>query len=390
METTSAPTQRTSGLRDAVNGALVPFLASRIALLAVAQFSQALPLAQRWTTAAPGEDRAFAPIFLLDVWGRWDTRWYLELALHGYRPDPLFTTHHSALAFFPLYPALMRAVLAVFPTAARGPALALAVGVAISNAAALGAVLLLHRHVRSRLGPEVAARTVWALLAFPTAFFLSCAYTEALFLLLAVAAFHFAWSERWPGAGAAGFLLALCRPNGLLVALPLGWLALSRRRARGGRATAVALACAALPVLAFAAWALYLARLTGDPLAIGHAQAPWARGLAAPWTTLFRPRFIDRMVDVDRGALLLACAGAVLAFRRLSAADGILAVAFLAPALCSGLLMSGARFALVLFPAFVALAATARGGALAKSALFVAVAFQAALFTVWCRMGWVG
>src|SRR6202011_4470518 len=53
---------------------------------------------------------AFTPQYralpFLDAWIRWDARWYETIALHGYS----FTERaQSSVAFFPLYPLLMRA-----------------------------------------------------------------------------------------------------------------------------------------------------------------------------------------------------------------------------------------------------------------------------------------
>lgn len=47
----------------------------------------------------------------------WDGWWYLQVAEHGYSPalvrldsDGLFTVQQNSVAFFPLYPALIRMV----------------------------------------------------------------------------------------------------------------------------------------------------------------------------------------------------------------------------------------------------------------------------------------
>ena len=39
----------------------------------------------------------------LDVWGRYDTAWYLDLVRHGYRAPADLLHQQSNLAFFPLY-----------------------------------------------------------------------------------------------------------------------------------------------------------------------------------------------------------------------------------------------------------------------------------------------
>src|SRR5260370_37231972 len=53
---------------------------------------------------------AFTPQYralpFLDAWIRWDARWYETIALHGYS---FSERAQSSVAFFPLYPLLMRA-----------------------------------------------------------------------------------------------------------------------------------------------------------------------------------------------------------------------------------------------------------------------------------------
>ena len=164
-----------------------------------------------------------------------------------------------------------------------------------------------------------------------------------------------------PGlAGVLGLLLALTRPGGVLVALPLAWIALER----GGRRLP-ALAAAALPGLGLALHAGLLWRVTGDPLALFHAQGAWGRALTAPWRTILHPRdFHPWMGPVEAGALaLVAVAGAWLLRRRETRALGIWALVSLVPVLLSGTLLSSVRFAAVVFPAFLALGMLGRRAA---------------------------
>ncbi|MBV7699120.1 hypothetical protein [Streptomyces sp. TRM70350] len=61
-----------------------------------------------------------------DVWqalaAEWDTEWYLGIAAHGYTTE--LGTRHDAnnLAFFPLYPLLLRAVTPASPSPPPPPA----------------------------------------------------------------------------------------------------------------------------------------------------------------------------------------------------------------------------------------------------------------------------
>ena len=76
---------------------------------------------------------------------------------------------------------------------------------------------------------ETARRTVLYVAVFPFAFFFTQVYTESLFLLTSVSAVTAAVVSRWGWAGFFGGLAALTRPNGILIAIPLGLLALVGR-----------------------------------------------------------------------------------------------------------------------------------------------------------------
>ncbi len=49
------------------------------------------------------------PLRWLDVWGAWDTGWYLDISLNGYSTIQN-QIHQTNIAFFPLYPTLMRII----------------------------------------------------------------------------------------------------------------------------------------------------------------------------------------------------------------------------------------------------------------------------------------
>ena len=88
---------RTAYLRYAV----IPFVVTRIALVA------AVGLANAFVPVNAGACVACepTPIDELNDWARWDSRWYVEIAQHGYSYHP---NEQSSVAFFPLYSVLMR------------------------------------------------------------------------------------------------------------------------------------------------------------------------------------------------------------------------------------------------------------------------------------------
>jgi hypothetical protein len=371
---------------------LYPFVLTRAALLLVAWLGT--QFAPSWTYFDPiGATRGWIHVspLALDVWGRYDTYWYLNVAMNGYLPPADLLHTQSNLAFFPLYPLLIRGGHALLPGAWQGVAAHFVVAVALANAlaiAALAAVYLLVRDVWC--DARLARRTVLYLLAFPAGFFLSCAYSESLYLALSAGALVLASRGRWWWSAACALLLGLTRPSGILVAPPLAGLYLARHGFDLRRLRWDALALIAAPV-GLAAHGVHLAALTGDSLALFHVQAAWGRSLAAPWTTLLEPAAYHlKMGPFERvGTLLfLALGAALLAERRF--ALGAFALLSLAPVLLSGTLMSATRFLAVIFPAFAALARLGEREWVDRAVLVAFTTAQALLFVAWSRLYWVG
>jgi hypothetical protein len=143
---------------------------------------------------------------LWQSWYRWDSVHYSYLAMHGY-------TDWWRTVFFPLFPLLERYVALVV----GDPFIA---GLVISNVAGLGMLIALYRLVEEDFDSERAYRTALYLSVFPTAFFFAAAYTEALFLLLALLSFYCMRRGNWWLAGVFGFFATLTRSTGLLLLFP--------------------------------------------------------------------------------------------------------------------------------------------------------------------------
>ena len=224
----------------------------------------------------------FAATKLAEAFAAWDSGWYFDIARRGYYYD---AQGQSSIAFFPLYPLLMRAL--AWPFGGSDRALWLA-GSVLSVACLFLGLAVLHRLTQRLLGGrEVARRTVLYLAVFPFSYFFTQVYTESLFLLMSVSAVAAAVSSRWAWAGLFGGLAALTRPNGILIAAPLALLALGGRPGKG-ELTRRALGLAPVP-LAFALFCGFAYRLTGDPLGWLHAQSQWGYAVGyRPWVELMR------------------------------------------------------------------------------------------------------
>src|SRR5688572_8940522 len=149
----------------------------------------------------------------IEPWHRWDTGYYLKIAIAGYAPDD------GTIAFQPLYPALIRAV-------------SLLTGDTLLSALVVSTVcefiffmllarLIIYDFQRQRL----AFNTVFAIVIFPTAFYLLAGYTESLFMACSLGAFFAARKERWWIAAALVSAATLTRIQGIVLVVPIAWMA---------------------------------------------------------------------------------------------------------------------------------------------------------------------
>ena len=249
---------------------LVLLISSRVALVVAASVALAmLPMSSRHLGLLP-------ELPWLQPWAQWDAQHYVAIAVSGYETPE---QSYSNVAFFPLYPLLMRLLAAPFgPVTEQSAALA---GLVISNVALFLALLYLSKLVARDLTLSVAQRSVLYMAVFPTTLFLSSVYAESLFLLLAVASLYHARKGEWYLAGGAAFLAALTRPFGLLLIVPLA-VELLRQRASPRAWPSLVLPPAGLIIFFGYLWWLF-----GDPLAYFEAgEQGWDRGLNPPWETL--------------------------------------------------------------------------------------------------------
>jgi hypothetical protein len=232
--------RRAEGVRADVLAVLPAWVAARLAVLA------ALALAH-FVAGQPQGGRLRA-VGLLGF----DAAFYRDIAERGYGPLPA-----EAQRFFPLVPLLARG-LSVPLLGGGGAALLL-----LANAAALAYAVALVRLARLEgLPADAVARLPWLAALTPPAFVLVMGYTEAVWGLVSVLAFLGLRTRRFGLAAGAGLLLGLCRPVGVLFAVPAAVEA--RRAGAGGRAGRVLAALA--PVVGCGLYLGYLGWRFGDGL----------------------------------------------------------------------------------------------------------------------------
>jgi len=206
---------------------------------------------------------------LLAPFARWDAVWFLEIADDGY-----LESEPNRTAFFPLYPLLVRAGGFVVGSD-------LAAGILISLACLFAALVLLHRLVALDFGRDAARLTVLLVAVFPGAVWFSAVYSEALYLLLSVAAVWLARTDRWMLAGCAGGLAAMSRSAGVVLLVPLFFLWWRSPRRRLGDLAWTALVPAGVLVFSLA-----LAAAGQSFFAPFDAQEAWSRTFAGPFGAL--------------------------------------------------------------------------------------------------------
>ncbi len=205
----------------------------------------------------------------------WDGRWYWHISQYGYGLIVHGKGGHSVyndLAFFPLFPGLIRAVSTVVPIGPVNVALFIAWSAALVAAWGVYAIgELLHGR---RVG--IILVVLWALL--PHAIILTMAYTEPLMTAFAAWSLYAVLTRRWLTAGTLAVLAGLCRPNGLAVAVAVvtGAVAHLWQLRRSGEPTAPrAWAAAVTAPLGWLGYIGWVGLRTHNPAGYFHVQTLW-------------------------------------------------------------------------------------------------------------------
>jgi hypothetical protein len=367
--------------RSQVRAAATTVVTTRIAILLVGCFA----------VYTFGYATADVPVRLFDnevlnLPIRWDAGWYLQIVTDGYRFAADAPDTQQNIVFFPAYPLLVRLVGRLFGGHTPGY---VAAGMAVSLASFFGALLYLYALARDSVGDERARYALWLIASYPFAVFFGVIYTESLFLLAAVAAFYHMTRGQFGRAMVWGLLVGLTKTNGAALSIPLAMLAISPRlrvadahlisrfdpavesspRSTAGR-TARAIVAAAMPGVGLLIFAIFVWRLTGDPLAWARGQAAWGR-TSEPITHVVGRQYsfithgglnaymaVGAYDVLNMLAAVFALAAVWPVARRLGAAYAVLILVVMVPPIATGGWLSVGRFSSVLFPVFVWLAAS--------------------------------
>lgn len=291
-----------------------------------------------------------------------DVNWYVGIAEHGYEHIPFNNDVPRNWAFFPLFPLLLH--LASYLTGEF-----VLTGMVLSHICFLLALFLLHRlSMLFGLNPDDADRGLFYLAFFPTSYFFSIPLPESLFLMLTVASFYFAKSERWWLAGMCGAFASATRTTGVLLLPALGVLYWEMYRPfhnlRSLRKDALALLLVPAGLLSYMT---YLHFITGNALAFKGAMAAWGRKAGFFFSPLVEylshPGEIAAHWDFRLWnflAVMIALTCGVVLIKRRQFALGTYALLATLVALSSALLQSQARYAMVVFPVYLVLGTLGR------------------------------
>ncbi|HLJ07315.1 MAG TPA: mannosyltransferase family protein [Acidimicrobiia bacterium] len=294
----------------------------------------------------------------------WDGHWYVRIATVGYPhtvPQGDFYAGtgrqvQSAIAFFPLYPVLVRGLDRVFPGGAdvAGAVLSLLIGV-------LATVLVWV--VAEKVTDRAVADRAAVLFAFsPGAFVLTLVYAEGLLVLLSAAALLALLERRWLAAGVLAALAGATRPNATAVMLACAWAAgVALWRNREWRAV-VAPVLSPLGMLAFFA---FLWWHTGEALIWFRVESQgWGEGIDFGRSNLgvfadvfTRPLHNPNMLVLAASMIAAAVLMVILVRAKLPAVLNVYALTGLALVLISHI-NARPRFIFVAFPLVIALAKT--------------------------------
>ena len=237
--------------------------------------------------------------------------------------------------------------------------------VIVANLCSLVVGVLVLRLVRLERGDEaLALRSVWILMLFPAAFVLVLAYAESLMMVMTVGAFLALRRGRWWWVVPLGFLAALSRPLGVLVAVPVAvelvraWPRIATRDRVGAVAAVVA------PVAGLLAFLGWVQHVYGDWKLPFSVQDNLRGRLVLPPARIVEG--FHQMVGSQRAShglhipfLLVFVVLVVLTFRYWPASYGAYAAAMVLLAMSAQNLNSLERYGMSAFPLALTIAVLA-------------------------------
>jgi len=333
---------------DSAVGVVVVVLLSRVALILLAYLAH---------------DSFIGPLPLtLDniagLFARWDSGWYDSIVMDGYSarqsPEQPGATN---LAFYPVYPLLVRMVAALTGLSSTAAAFL------TSNALFCGALLLLRLYaLKIGASPRAAMLAVLFTAFVPQSFVFSAFYTESAYLFTTLLAMLMLREQRYVASGLVAGVLSAVRSNGVLFI----FFALAHLIKRDGlldtlrfwhkpeRFIPIVLAPAGL----FAYW-WFCYWLTGDAFAQSSTiTAGWGWRADWPWNNLrmflFQPSNLHELFWITSSIFAFLLSFLLLKYKYYE--EFIFCLACFTLYWTGSIPNSLLRYSIVLFPIYIALA----------------------------------
>ncbi len=374
------------------------FALSRLVILVISYVGSArFPLNER----SPAPTCSVDFMTCLQAWQHWDVLSYMSVAQNGYvRP--------SDTAFFPLWPLLIRGGALLLGSSTTAYYIA---GLVLANLFFYLALVLLYTLLNEEFEATVARNALYYLAFYPYALFFFAGYTESLFLLLCLAVFLFLQRGKtldWWFAGLFGFLAALTRSPGVVLAIPFLVLFLQRfwlygrYKQTSWRQKLVAFAPIVLIPLGVIVYMLFLGYTKGNPLLFSTEEAAsWNRHLSAPWAGIFfamQGLFVSsplRILNVlDLAFTLVPLFALIVGFRRIPVHYGLFALVMVLFSLAypqgtNVPLTAVPRYMMVIFPIIAIFAQWGKHPRFDKLFMAFSVAFFAINIVLFISHYWV-
>lgn len=218
---------------------------------------------------------------------QWDCKWYRSIIYHGYEELVLGTNGlpipgQKNWAFFPLFPLVNKALLAIFHSE---------ISILVLNQLLLFAsMVLLYTYCLRTYSKQIAYNAALILgLSCENVYLLSL-YTEAIFLFLTLVALHFIIQKRYLYASLCCCLLSATRVQGFLMLFPVLFAYLQDCHFTLTLKRGAYLVCLTMiSILGLVSFMIFLNWYVHDYLAFYHIQVEWGRfhtSWAHPFTIL--------------------------------------------------------------------------------------------------------
>ncbi len=206
-----------------------------------------------------------------------DSGWYRNVAVKGYTKRPFSADRQDNWAFFPLWPAVIKAGMIL------GIELVWWTGM-LSFLFTLLAGIYLFKLFQLDYSERIAFFAVLMINVFPSAYFYQRSGTEAIFLFLAAASLYYGRNGKWILTSILGIAAVLCRVQGILLSIPLLLIMWNQFRKDGFKPSYLTIGLLPAALLGFC---FYLYTLTGDFFATLHIQSTWGNVSNGLFSTFF-------------------------------------------------------------------------------------------------------